>query len=188
MPPFKLDYNRIGDTYFRSPLQLLKITNGYLHRVRLEYYRVQGELNSLKADLNNTARVYQQFNDRIIEMNKRVNELQQIINELEVREAELRKTATEQQQFTELQENNIDNVNLIPEIKQENVISANNVSAPQTDTPINYYHNENEMQAQIEPSSAKLIFDPKVLFQGRAPSKIHKNKVASQIFFYNAYS
>ena len=35
-------------------VELLKIANGYLPRVRLEYDRVKDELNSCKAELNNT--------------------------------------------------------------------------------------------------------------------------------------
>jgi hypothetical protein len=47
-------------------VELLKIANGYLPRVRLEYDRckeekssLQAELNSWKAELNNIARTYQ---------------------------------------------------------------------------------------------------------------------------------
>ena len=64
-------------------VELLKIANGYLPRVRLEYNRVKEEKNSLeaelsswKAELNNIARTYQQFVDRNIELKKREDELQ----------------------------------------------------------------------------------------------------------------
>jgi hypothetical protein len=53
-------------------VELLKIANGYLSRIKLEYDRVKDELNSTKAELNswkaevsNAARTYQQFCDRI---------------------------------------------------------------------------------------------------------------------------
>ena len=49
-------------------VELLKIANGYLPRVRLEYDRLkeeksslEAELNSWKAELSNIARTYQQF-------------------------------------------------------------------------------------------------------------------------------
>ena len=51
-------------------VELLKIANGYLPRVRLEYDRLkeeksslEAELNSCKAELNNTVRTYQDFCD-----------------------------------------------------------------------------------------------------------------------------
>jgi predicted transcriptional regulator len=63
-------------------VELLKIANGYLPRVRLEYDRVEeelnsriAELNSLKAEVNNSVRIYQQFCDRNLELNKREDEL-----------------------------------------------------------------------------------------------------------------
>jgi predicted transcriptional regulator len=44
--------------------ELLKIANGYLPRVRLEYDRHKAELNSLKAEITNSVRIYQDFCDR----------------------------------------------------------------------------------------------------------------------------
>src|SRR5918996_2593757 len=44
--------------------ELLKIANGQLPRVRLEYGRVIDEINWCKAALNNEVRVYQDFCDR----------------------------------------------------------------------------------------------------------------------------
>ena len=70
-------------------VELLKIANGYLPRIRLEYDRLKeekihrAELNSWKAELNNTVRTYQEFVDRNIELKKREDELQHSINELE---------------------------------------------------------------------------------------------------------
>ena len=62
----KLTQNsRIGDG---EVVELLKIANGYLPRVRLEYDRLkeeksslEAELNSWKAELSNTVRTYQNF-------------------------------------------------------------------------------------------------------------------------------
>ena len=50
------------------PTMLLKVANGYLPRVRLEYDRLreeknwlEAELNSWKTEINNSARIYQDF-------------------------------------------------------------------------------------------------------------------------------
>ena len=57
----KLVHNaRMGDG---EVIELLRIANGYLPRVRLEYDRVKNELNAWKAELGNTVRIYQQFVD-----------------------------------------------------------------------------------------------------------------------------
>ena len=82
-------------------VELLKIANGYLPRVRLDYDRVTNELNSWKAELNNTVRIYQQFCDKNLEMNKRINELQLIIDELEAKKTELQKTIRKLEQHTQ---------------------------------------------------------------------------------------
>ena len=82
--------------------KVLKIANGYLPRVRLEYDRVKDELNSTKAELNswkaelsNITRTYQQFVDRNIELKKREDDLQLSINELEVKAAELNESSSQ---------------------------------------------------------------------------------------------
>src|SRR5919106_2078474 len=84
---------RMGDG---EVVELLKIANGYLPRVRLEYDRfkeekssLQAELNSSKAELNNIARTYQQFVDRNVALKRREDELQLSINELEAKKDEL---------------------------------------------------------------------------------------------------
>jgi predicted transcriptional regulator len=95
-------------------VELLRIANGYLPRIRLEYNRLneeanstKAELNSWKAELNNTVRMYQQFCDRNLALKNREDELQLNINELAAKEIELQKTTTElQQHLAELQENN----------------------------------------------------------------------------------
>ena len=57
--------------------ELLKIANGYLPLVRLEYDRAKAELNSWKAELDNTVRTYQQFVDSNIALKRREIELHQ---------------------------------------------------------------------------------------------------------------
>ena len=82
-------------------VELLKIANGYLPRVRLEYDRLKeekstgAELNSWKAELSNTARIYQEFVDRNMELKKREDELQLSITELEAKEAELNESSSQ---------------------------------------------------------------------------------------------
>ena len=82
-------------------VELLKIANGYLPRIRLEYDRLkdeksslESELNSWKAEISNAVRIYQQFVDRNIELKKREDELQLTINELEAKEAELNESSS----------------------------------------------------------------------------------------------
>src|ERR671919_2712931 len=114
---------------------LLKIANGHLPRVRLEYGRFideinwcKSELNSWKAALNNEVRVYQDFCDRNLALKNREVELQSSVNDLEIKEAELQKTTTElQQHLAELQENNTYRDNLNPEVKQQNIISTEDI-------------------------------------------------------------
>jgi hypothetical protein len=109
--------SRMGDG---EVAELLKIANGLLPRVRLEYDRVRyevelckDELNSQKAGLNNIALTYQQFVDRNLNLSKREGELKRNIDELEVKKAELQKTITSlQQHIAEVQENNVYNNNL----------------------------------------------------------------------------
>jgi hypothetical protein len=57
-------------------VELLKIANGYLPRVRLEYDRLkeeksslEAELNSWKVEISNAVRIYQQFCDRKVDSN-----------------------------------------------------------------------------------------------------------------------
>src|SRR5919106_1993322 len=115
-------------------VELLKIANGYLPRVRLEYGRVideinwcKAELNSWKAALNNEVRVYQDFCDRNLALKNREGELQLSISDLETKKSELHETTTELQlHLAKLQENNAYNDNLNLEIKQE-VIFSNDV-------------------------------------------------------------
>ena len=87
-------------------VELLKIANKYLPRVRLEYDRLkeeksllEAELNSWKAELSNTVRTYQDFCDRNLELKKREDELQLSITELEAKEAELNESSFQTLQY-----------------------------------------------------------------------------------------
>jgi hypothetical protein len=153
-------------------IELLRIANGYLPRVRLEYDRIkeeknslQAELNSWKAALNNEVRTYQQFVDSNVALKKRENELRQIIDELETKKAELQKPKLNEP-LPECHENNGNkDVNL--EVQQEDVISINDVLIPQPNVSTNYNQNENETchyPSQVEPSSRTVIFDTRDLF------------------------
>ena len=148
-------------------VELLKIANGYLPRIRLEYDRVKEELNSRKAELSswkaatsNEVRVYQQFCDRNLALKKREDELQLYINRLESKENELQKTISRLEQHLSVLEINVDTTNLSPEVMQEDIISTNDELIPSLN------HNPNEIlhySPQVEPSSRTLIFDTKDL-------------------------
>jgi hypothetical protein len=73
-------------------MELLKIANGYLPRVRLEYDRHKAELCSVKAEVSNSVRIYQDFCDRNLILKNREDELRLTINELETKKVELQKT------------------------------------------------------------------------------------------------
>lgn len=129
-------------------VELLKIANGYLPRVRLEYDRLkeekkslEAELSSWKAELNNIARTYQQFVDRNIELKKREDELQHSVNELEAKESELQKTISRLEQHLSVLKSNVNTTNLNPEVKQADIISTNDDLIPS----LNYHPNENEI-------------------------------------------
>jgi predicted transcriptional regulator len=158
---------RMGDG---EVVELLKIANGYLPRVKLEYDRfkeekssLQAELNSWRAELNNIARTYQQFVDRNIELKRREDELQHGINKLEAKESELQKTISRLEQHISVLENNVNTTNLNPEVNQGDVIPMNDELIPS----LICHKNENEIpyySPQVEPSSRTLIFDTKDLF------------------------
>ena len=144
-------------------VELLKIANGYnlLPLVRLEYDRTKAELNSLKAELSNVVRIYQQFVDDNITLKKREVELRQAIDELEAKKAELQKPKP----MSEFHENN-DNKGVSLEVQHEDVVSMKDVLVPQPNMSINYNQNENENETchypfKVEPSSRTLIFDTK---------------------------
>jgi predicted transcriptional regulator len=140
-------------------VELLKVANGYLPLVRLEYDRAKAELCSLKADLSNVVRIYQQFVDSNSGLKKRENELRQTIDELETKKDELQKPKP----LSEFHENN-DNKDVNFEAQQEEVISINDVLIPQPNVSISYNENENETSnypSQVEPPSRTVIFETK---------------------------
>jgi hypothetical protein len=140
-------------------VELLKIANGYLPRIRLEYDRLQAELNSLKAEISNSVRTYQDFCDRNLTLKNREDELKLTIIGLEVKEAELHKTTELQQHLAEVQENYVSKDNLNLAIKQEETIITNGVFIPPSNMVFDYLANEDETLSQVEPSSRPLIFD-----------------------------
>ncbi len=100
-------------------IELLKIANGHLPRVRLEYDRLKAELNSLKAEINNSVRIYQHFCDRNVELKNREDELQVTIKQLESRTALQKPRPNESP--SEFQESDIYNLN--PEKRLDEVMN-----------------------------------------------------------------
>ena len=154
--------SRIRD---REVIELLKIANGYLPRIRLEHDRVIREVNSHKAELSswkaatsNEVRVYQDFCDRNLALKNREDELQLSISELERKETRLNES------LSEFQEN--DDIDL--EVKEEEVTSMIDELTQQPNMAINYHQNKNEINALVESSSRTLIFDTKDLFSKKA--------------------
>ena len=146
-------------------VELLKIANRYLPRVRLEHDRTNEELNSTKAALNswkaavsNEVRVYQDFCDRNLKLKNREAELQLSISELERKETRLNES------LSEFQEND----DFHPEVKEEEVTSMIDELTQQPNMAINYHQNKNEINALVESSSRTLIFDTKDLFSKKA--------------------
>jgi chromosome segregation ATPase len=151
-------------------VELLRIANRYLPRIRLEYDRVKeeinlnkAELNSWKAATNNIARTYQQFVDRNIALKKREDELRHSINELEAKKTELQETTIDSNQHVaEFQETNAD-----LEMEREIATLMNDLSTTTPNIANSYHQNENETfhyPSLVEPSAKTLIFDSKDLF------------------------
>jgi predicted transcriptional regulator len=137
--------SRMGDS---EVVELLRISNGYLPRVRLEYGRINEEMNSTKAELNswkaavsNEVRVYQNFCDRNLTLKNREDELQLSISELEDKQTKLNESLSEFQY----------NINLDPDVEQDDITLTNDVLIPPR-VAINY-------PPQVELSSRTLIFD-----------------------------
>jgi uncharacterized coiled-coil DUF342 family protein len=144
-------------------LELLNIAKGHLPRVRLEYDRLNAELNSWKTKISNSVRTYQQFCDRNVALKNREDELLKTINKLEAKKTELQKSLSQ----SKFQESNTMSTNLNLKAKFEEIISASNETIQQ---PTNNHHqNENNEMLHspplVEPSSRKLIFDTKDFFQ-----------------------
>jgi predicted transcriptional regulator len=151
----------ISDT---EVVELLKVANGHLPRIRLEYDRVKSELNSWKAEVNNAARTYQLFCDRNLALKNREDELRLSINGLETKETELQETITGlEQRISQLR----GNTDLSPEVRQQNIISMDDILMSQPENEINH-PNENGIfprPSRVEPSSSRtVIFDTKDLF------------------------
>jgi Homeodomain-like domain len=135
-------------------MELLKIANGYLPRVRLEYDRLQQEINSTKAELNswkaavsNEVRVYQDFCDRNLILKNREDELQGNIVELEAKKTKLNKS------LSEFEESDIDKENS----NLEEVTSMINVLTQHPNmTTVDY--------PTLQGESRTIIFDTKNLF------------------------
>jgi len=103
--------------------------------VRLEYDIVKAELNSKRAELNNTVQIYQQFVDSNIALKKRENELRQTIDELAAKKTELQKSKLNEP-LLEFHENN-GNKDVSLEVQQEDhVISINGISIPQPNVSV----------------------------------------------------
>jgi len=80
-------------------VELLKVANRHLPRIKFEYERLMAEINSLEAEKSNSARVYQQLCDRILELRNRVDELQLSIRELQDEKTELDLQKTRSNEF-----------------------------------------------------------------------------------------
>jgi hypothetical protein len=90
------------------------------------------EINSKKAELDNTVRTYQDFCDRNLNLSRREHELQLSISQLEVKKIELQKVVAELQDHAcSLRESNEHTNILDPEIKlMEEVDSMNDGLIP----------------------------------------------------------
>lgn len=146
-------------------VELLKIANGSLPRIKLEYDRLKAELNSLKGNISNSVRTYQHFCNRNIALRNREDELLKTINELEAKKTELQKSLSQ----SKFQESNTMSTNLNLKAKFEEIISASNESIRRSNLTNNHHQNENNEMLHsppmVEPSSRKLIFDTKDFFQ-----------------------
>jgi hypothetical protein len=146
----------IGDA---EVLELLKIANGYLPRVRLEYGRIideinwyKAELNSWKAAVSNEVRVYQDFCNRNLELKNRVDELQRNIDEMEAKKTKLNKS------LSEFEESNMDNENF--NIEEEVTSMINVLTQHPNMTTVDYL--------TLQGESRTIIFDTKDLFPTKA--------------------
>jgi hypothetical protein len=99
----------------------------------------------LKAELNNSVRIYQQFVDSNVALKKRENELRQTIDELEAIKSELQKPKLNEP-LPECHENNSNKDVSLEVRQQEDVISINDISIPQPNVSINYNQNEKHLE------------------------------------------
>jgi hypothetical protein len=131
------------------------------------YDRLKAELNSWKAEISNSVRIYQQFCDRNIALKKREDELLKTTSELEAKKTELQKSLSQ----SEFQGDNTMSTNLNLKARLEEIISTNDVSIQRSNIANNHQNENDEVHLyspQVEPSSRKLIFDTKDLFPTKA--------------------
>ena len=95
-------------------LELLKIANGYLPRVRLEYDRLEAELNSLEAKKLNLFNEHQRQCDEISNLHTEIDCLQSVLGKLRHEEA----TLNQQKERTENVVKNLRKDNEICKFKQ----------------------------------------------------------------------
>ena len=70
-------------------IELLKIANGHLPRVQLEYDRLKAELNSLEDEKSNSAKDYHRLSNEISGMKTTVDQLQLTIREFNLQKLKL---------------------------------------------------------------------------------------------------
>jgi predicted transcriptional regulator len=87
-------------------IELLKIANGILPRVRLEYNRVKGELDSLEANKLNSFKEYQRQCNEITNPNKEISWLQSVVGKLRREEARLNQQKERTEYFVKMLRNN----------------------------------------------------------------------------------
>jgi chromosome segregation ATPase len=89
-------------------VELLKIANGYLPRVRLEYDRLKAELNSLEDEKSNSTEDYHRLCNEISEMETKVDQLQLNIKESKEEKGKLELQKIRLQNFVkDFRDNNI---------------------------------------------------------------------------------
>jgi transposase-like protein len=135
-------------------IELLKIANSHLSRVKLEYDRIKEELNywkaetnSSKAELNSIARTYQQFVDLNLALKNRADELRRNIDELEAKETKLNKS------LSEFEESDMDKENF----NLEEVASMINKLTQRPNMTVDH--------PTLQGESRTIFFDTKDLFQ-----------------------
>ena len=90
-------------------VELLKIANGHLPRVRLEYDRLKAELNSLEDEKSNSTQDYHRLCDEISGMKTTVDQLQLTMGESKEEKAKLELLKIRLQNFVkDFQNNNIE--------------------------------------------------------------------------------
>ena len=113
--------NTIKAVLNRAGVELLKIANGHLPRVRLEYDRLKAELNSLEDEKSNSTEDYHQLCNEISEMKTTRDQLQLTIKESKEEKAKLELQKIKLENFLkDFQDNNIE-YNKVKQAIQEEV-------------------------------------------------------------------